>query len=135
MLLIVPSASVASGVVTYVLGQLRALQDLDVAVVAPEGSHLAERAAARVVPIPDGGAASIASALKRADAVVMTHGPRALLAARRARVPRRRLHHVFHEQPWRAGRLGAGEVALSAGAHRVANSPLLARRLGAVPLV
>ncbi len=130
-LLIVPSTSAASGVVTYVAAQADALRELDPIVLCEPGSDLAALlpAGCRTAPVGPGTGGMARAIAGHRGSVVHTHGPRALLAARRARVPRRQIHHCFHEHPWRSGRRGPGELALSLGTSRLANAPALARRL------
>jgi glycosyltransferase involved in cell wall biosynthesis len=99
--LLVPSASVPSGVVTYVVNQARALHGTECAVVGGAESSLAEALPTGVGLIPTSGdVLRMAGAIARHGrrfAFVQAHGPRALLAARLAAIPRARLGYVFHE--------------------------------------
>jgi glycosyltransferase involved in cell wall biosynthesis len=99
--LLVPSTSAPSGVVTYVLGEVAALGPVRCAVVAEPGSALAGAlppGCACVSTRP--GALGLTLALMRHQSrfrFVQAHGPRALLAARLAGIRSRRLGYVFHE--------------------------------------
>jgi glycosyltransferase involved in cell wall biosynthesis len=70
----------------------------------------------------------------RRYAFVQTHGARALLAARLARLPDARLGHVFHEIAENQGLRGVLELRLARGLSVAANAPFTAdsieRRLG-----
>jgi glycosyltransferase involved in cell wall biosynthesis len=99
--LLVPSVSVPSGVVTYVLGIAKVLEAFSLGVVAEPNSPLAMTLPANCELIPTspsrvGMTLSVARHQRR-FAFIQAHGPRALLAARLAGVPGRRLGYVFHE--------------------------------------
>jgi glycosyltransferase involved in cell wall biosynthesis len=136
--LIVPATSGASGLVTFI-GAIAALEltSPPTVMVTPH-SDLAHAIDGRLETVPAGAAAAELSAalgrIKTSFARVETHGPRALLAARRAGVQRRRLTHVFHEPPGFRGARGAAELALCVGLDLAANSPRLARRIGGLML-
>ena len=129
--LVVASTSNASGLVTYIAGLAGSLDDLPVSYVVTPGSDLdaaLPRTAVRVPAAPSrrGLTAAVPSS---GFAAVQTHGARALLAVTAAGVPRRRIHHVFHELPGIQGRRGWLEVALALRVGQAANSPYLAHHL------
>jgi len=132
-ILIVPSTSAASGVVTYVGALAQLLSDLPLAYATVPDSDLAASLPAGVTVLRTSGDRSdLARCIRehwRNFKIVQTHGARALLAARMARVPSRRIHHVFHELPHVQGARGWGEVLLAQGAHQVVTSHSFARRL------
>jgi glycosyltransferase involved in cell wall biosynthesis len=140
-LLLVPSTSEASGVVTYVASLCDALQAFDCACVVEPGSDLDALLPERCFRVPTApGRTAIARALRplrTSYSFVQTHGPRALLAARLARIPRGRLGHMFHEPGDRQGLRGALEWRLARGIHIAANTPGCAEwvegRLGRAP--
>lgn len=61
---------------------------------------------------------------------VQTHGARALLAARLARLPAAQLGHVFHEVPENQGLRGALELRLARGLDLAANAPFTSESVG-----
>ena len=140
--LIVPSASVASGLASYIAGVAHLDLAADVHFIAEPGSDL-EALLPRSHVLPAGASAQdLSRAIGRVAGGfdrVETHGPRALLAARRAHVRRESRRHVYHETPLLRSRLGLGEIALALGAPTVANSPHVARAVGrmtrSVPMV
>jgi len=135
-ILIVPSTSASSGVVSYVREQVRALSSLGPKVAAEPGSHLAGSLSPEIELVEVGpSAASMAAVLRRSrSTVVHTHGPRPLLAARRAGVASWRIHHLFHELPWKTSSRGAGEALLSVGVRRATNSPASQRSMSKLGL-
>jgi glycosyltransferase involved in cell wall biosynthesis len=133
--LLVPSASVPSGVVTYVLGEASALGPMPHAVVAEPGSALAQSLPPGCGLVPAGpGLSGLIAALMRNQArfaFVQAHGPRALLAARLSGVPSRRLGYTFHEMDGARARF---ELRLARRGRVAGNGPITAdwasRRLG-----
>jgi glycosyltransferase involved in cell wall biosynthesis len=123
--LVVPSSSTASGLVSYLSHMISAFPDLPVTILMIPGSDLHRALPEEVPRITTTGSRSdmahrlAAWAHRRMG--VQTHGPRALLAARTVGIPRRRLTHVFHEFPRAGGRQGWMELLLSTGIARAAN--------------
>jgi glycosyltransferase involved in cell wall biosynthesis len=125
--LLVPSVSIPSGVVTYVLGVARTLEPMRCAVVAEAGSALAQALppGCRWVPTSPG-ALGLTLALQRHRSrfgFVQAHGPRALLAARLAGITSPQLGYVFHEID---GTRAKSELRLARGARTAANGPATA---------
>jgi len=123
--LVVPSSSTASGLVSYLSHMISAFPDLPVTILTIPGSDLHRALPDEVPRIPTTGSRSdmahrLASWTRRSMGV-QTHGPRALLAARTGGIPRRRLTHVFHEIPRAGGRQGWMELLLSVDIGRAAN--------------
>lgn len=121
--LLVPSVSEPSGVVTYIAALVQALSPIPCAVVAKPGSALARE-------LPDGcelvaaggGRLSMSTTLARRHrsyGFVQAHGPRALLAARLALIPHARLGYVFHELGSRHSTI---ELRMARGLHVAGNS-------------
>jgi glycosyltransferase involved in cell wall biosynthesis len=114
--------SVPSGVVTYVLGIAEVLDAFSLGVVAEPGSPLAMTLPSNCELIPTSPnrvAMTLAVARhRRRFAFIQAHGPRALLAARLAGVPGRRLGYVFHEIN---GVHARSEMLLARGASVAAN--------------
>jgi glycosyltransferase involved in cell wall biosynthesis len=137
-IVLVPSTSEASGVVTYVAALARAIDELGCACLTQPGSDLDAALPSTCERLPTGpGRAAMASALRKArgrGAFVQTHGARSLLAARMAGLPRDRLGHLFHEPADQQGLRGAVEWRLARGVELAANAPGTAewveRRLG-----
>jgi glycosyltransferase involved in cell wall biosynthesis len=123
--LVVPSSSTASGLVSYLSHMIRAFPDLPVTILTIPGSDL-HRALPEGVPmVPTTGSRSdmahrLAAWTRRCTGV-QTHGPRALLAARTGGIRRGQLMHVFHEIPYVGGRQGWLELLLAVGTGRAAN--------------
>lgn len=131
--LVAPSSSDASGVASYIAAMAAASLPAKATYLVVPGSDL-ERALpadTRIAPTT-GTRLDMTRAIKETlgeHAIVQTHGARALLAARLARVPGARIHHFFHEHARTQGVRGVGELALSPGVRHVANSVLLAEHL------
>jgi glycosyltransferase involved in cell wall biosynthesis len=129
-ILLVPSSSVPSGVTSYVAEMCEALDPGGCACLVSPGSHLEAKLPANCGRLPSGpGRAAMTLALSnhgRAFAFVQTHGARALLAARMARLPTDRLGHVFHEVAENQGVRGALELRLARGLRVAANAPATA---------
>jgi glycosyltransferase involved in cell wall biosynthesis len=123
--LVVPSSSTASGLVSYLSHMIGAFPDLPVTILTIPGSDLHRALPDEVPRIPTTGSRSDMAhrlaAWTRRSMGVQTHGPRALLGARTGGVPRRRLTHVFHEIPRGGGRQGWMELFLAVGIGRAAN--------------
>jgi glycosyltransferase involved in cell wall biosynthesis len=136
MILLVPSTSVASGVVTYIAAAASELEPSLYTCLIVSGSDLAGMLPGRVQVVEtDGSMKDIASKLashRGNFSVVQTHGRRALLAARLARWPSHRLAHVFHETPNRHAARPWVERALALNVRKAANSPETARRMRGV---
>ena len=130
-LLIAPSTAASSGVATYVANQALALSSFRPHVLAPVDSDLAREIGSDVTIVEtQSDLPAMAAAIRNsAPTLIHTHGPRALAAARAAGVPAAAIHHMFHELPGHTGRRGLGELALSVGVNRLANSPALANAL------
>lgn len=136
MPLVVPSTSEASGLATYIMRMSR-IPELQATYVVREESELHELLPddARVV-FTDGSTQDLARVIDanaKLHEGVQTHGARALLAARKARVSSSGLGHVFHEFPWGTRGRGWAELGFSARVLRAANSDRAARiprRLG-----
>jgi glycosyltransferase involved in cell wall biosynthesis len=133
MILLVPSTSDASGVVSYIASAAFELEQSLYMCLAVPGSDLSRilPAEAQVIAT-DGSRRDIAAKLakhRRNFSVVQTHGRRALLAARLARWPSNRLAHVFHETPNRLAARTWIEPALALNVQKAANSPETARRM------
>jgi glycosyltransferase involved in cell wall biosynthesis len=134
--LVVPSTSAPCGLVSYLqsIARLELSPGPDFLVVAR--SELA-RGLAPARTVATGPSRREMTDTLRAVAdryeTVESHGPRALLAARHARLNSRKLQHVFHESPLNDPLRGLPEVALAMGLRRYANGVALAdhlRRLG-----
>jgi glycosyltransferase involved in cell wall biosynthesis len=140
-LLFVPSTSEASGVVTYVAALCEALPDFRCACVTERGSDLDAALPEWCLRVPAGpGRRDMTRALRPLRtrfSFVQTHGPRALLAARLARVPGRRLGHMFHEPGDQQGLRGNLEWRFARGIRLAANTPGTAdwveQRVGRAP--
>jgi glycosyltransferase involved in cell wall biosynthesis len=129
-ILFVPSTSEASGVATYVAALCHVLQDLPVACLAEPGSDLDAALPETCERVPTQPArAGMTRALRLAReqfSFVQTHGARALLAARLARLPGDRLGHMFHEPGDQQGLRGAVEWRLARRVSVSANAPATA---------
>jgi glycosyltransferase involved in cell wall biosynthesis len=128
--LFVPSSSVPSGVASYVAEMCAALAPSPCACVVARGSELEAALPTHCELVrTTAGRTAMALALVargRRYAFVQTHGARALLAARMARVPVSRLGHVFHELTENQGLRGALELRLARGLRLAANTPFTA---------
>jgi hypothetical protein len=120
--LLVPSVSGPSGVVTYVLGIAKVLEPFSLGVLAEPRSLLAMTLASNCEVIPTSpsraGMTLAVARHRRRFAFIQAHGPRALLAARLAGVSSRRLGYVFHELNGAHARY---ELLLARGASAAAN--------------
>jgi glycosyltransferase involved in cell wall biosynthesis len=136
MILLVPSTSAASGVVTYIAAAASVLEPSKYTCLVVAGSDLAGMLPGEAQVLEtDGSMRDIASKLathRGSFSVVQTHGRRALVAARLARWPSHRLAHVFHETPNRHAARAWVERGLALRVHKAANSPETARRMQGV---
>jgi hypothetical protein len=130
--LLVPPASVASGVVTYVAELCALLEPDRCACVVVPGSDLDQLLPQSCERIPTtGGRGDLSRVLLRRArrfSFVQTHGARSLLAARVAGLRGPRLGHVFHEFG-SAHRREQAELLLARGIPVAANSPPTAQWL------
>ncbi len=123
--LVVPSVSVASGLGTYIT-RMSEISGLSATYVVEPQSELHRSLPERTcVEFTNGSVEDIAQVIRNlapSHEGVQTHGSRALLAARKARIESNMIGHVFHELPWVTGLRGWAELGLSAGVLRAGNS-------------
>jgi hypothetical protein len=128
-ILLVPSTSQASGVVTHVAETCAVLR-LRCACLVEAGSDLDAALPAQCARVTtESGRRGMIRALRQHGGefgYVETHGARAILAARAARLPSARLGHFFHEPVENEGLRGLLQLQLARGLRVAANAPVTA---------
>jgi glycosyltransferase involved in cell wall biosynthesis len=133
LIVVVSSTSEPSGVVSYLAAAAELLDPSAFAYVVVPHSELDRSLPADVLRISTNGTrrdiARLLANARRDFSFVQTHGRRGLLAARQARVPKRRLGHVFHETPRVRSPRTLAETVIAAGADLAGNAPHTAQKV------